>query len=69
MVPQFQPIRVKLWVTLSNGAARFSHSSVHSSSPTIQSNIDSKLQIIEENIEKVRLNLLYQLNEKLFTGF
>ncbi|XP_049355765.1 uncharacterized protein LOC125820376 [Solanum verrucosum] len=52
-VPQFQPIRVKFRVDLSNGPARFSHSSVRASSPAIQSDVDSKLQIVEENIEKV----------------
>ncbi|KAG5573668.1 hypothetical protein H5410_063434 [Solanum commersonii] len=52
-VPQFQPIRVKFRVDLSNGSARLSHSSVRASSPAIQSDVDSKLQIVEETIEKV----------------
>lgn len=52
-VPQFQPCRVKFRVALSNGSACFAHSSLHASSPAIQSEVDSKLQITEETIEKV----------------
>lgn len=52
-VPQHQPYRVKIRVGLSNGSARFTHSSAHASSPVIQSDVDSKLQIVEETIEKV----------------
>ncbi|KAL3321702.1 hypothetical protein AABB24_039350 [Solanum stoloniferum] len=52
-VPPFQPILVKFLVDLSNGSAWFSHSSVRASSPAIQSDVDSKLQIVEETIEKV----------------
>ncbi|MCD7462040.1 hypothetical protein HAX54_047651 [Datura stramonium] len=57
-VPPFQPFRVKFRVSL---PARFSHSSVHASSPAIhQSEVDSsmlqiptaKLQLVEETMEK-----------------
>ncbi|KAK6772967.1 hypothetical protein RDI58_028205 [Solanum bulbocastanum] len=45
---------IKFLVDLSNGSARFSHSSVCASLPAIQSDVDSKLQIVEETIEKER---------------
>ncbi|CAN4095572.1 unnamed protein product [Withania somnifera] len=56
LVAPFKPCRVKFRVGLSNGSAHFgTHSSSvdHASSSSIQSDVDSKLQIIEETIEKV----------------
>ncbi|OIT37849.1 PREDICTED: uncharacterized protein LOC109240199 [Nicotiana attenuata] len=60
-VPQYQPCWVEFRVSLSNGSARCTNSSVHASSPAIQSDFDSnilhiskaKLQLVEETVEKV----------------
>ncbi|KAM3337731.1 hypothetical protein P3S68_032056 [Capsicum galapagoense] len=52
-IPPFQSIRVKFRVGLSNGSAHLTHSSVHASPPAIQSDVDTKLQVVEETIEKV----------------
>nr|XP_016478771.1 PREDICTED: uncharacterized protein LOC107800129 isoform X2 [Nicotiana tabacum] len=60
-VPQYQPCWVEFRVSLSNGSARCTNSSVHASSPAIQPDFDSnilhipkaKLQLVEETVEKV----------------
>nr|XP_016466452.1 PREDICTED: uncharacterized protein LOC107789190 [Nicotiana tabacum] len=60
-VPQYQPCWVEFRVSLSNGSARCTNSSVHASSPAIQSDFNSnilhipkaKLQLVGETVEKV----------------
>lgn len=53
VVPQFQISGFEFPVALSTISVRCTHSSVHVSSPVIQSDIDSStLHIPEENLEK-----------------